>query len=58
MIHKLQPLPLSRTRATHRRQLVAPWGVLPMNLEEARFFRSWLVYESDSGLSQMHGYVN
>ena len=63
MIHKLQPSPLFNTHGAPRRQPpprqpIAPWGTPPVNVEDTRFFRSWLVYDSDFEITRTHGRVN
>jgi len=48
MNYKLQPFPVTRS---HESRVHLPSrkarGVAPENLEDAKFFRSWLVYDSD-----------
>ncbi len=57
-MNKLQPSPLFSTRATPLRQSVAAWGVPPRSVDETKFFRSWLVYDSDFELTRTQGRVN
>jgi hypothetical protein len=48
MSHKLQPFPMSSARESRVHLPVSKaLGVPPENSEEAKFFRSWLVYDSD-----------
>jgi len=48
MKNKLQPFPMSSARQSHAHSPASKaWGVPPENSEEAKFFRSWLVYDSD-----------
>jgi hypothetical protein len=48
MNYKLQPFPVTSTRES---RVLPPssktWGVAPESLEDPKFFRSWLVYDSD-----------
>lgn len=57
-MNKLQPSPLFNPPAATLRQPVAHWGALPPNPEDTRFFRSWLVYDSDLEFSRTSGRVN
>ena len=57
-MNKLQPSPLSMAREAPAVQRIAPWASLPANLEQTRFFRSWLVYDSDLDLNRTHGRLN
>jgi hypothetical protein len=58
MIEKLQPSPASGARGAPLRVSIAPWGSRPANLQQVRFFRSWLVYDSDFESNRTHGRIN
>ncbi|MGA8762894.1 MAG: hypothetical protein WB562_08530 [Candidatus Sulfotelmatobacter sp.] len=57
-MNKLQPSPLFNTRGMPLRQSIAPWGAPPLSLEDTRFFRSWLVYDSDLETNRTRGRLN
>jgi hypothetical protein len=57
-MNKMQPSPLLNILGTPLRQPVAPWGIPPINVENTKFFRSWLVYDSDFEISRTRGRVN
>lgn len=46
-MNKLQPSPLSSTRGTPLHQPIGPWGSPPANLDEVKFYRTWLVFDSE-----------
>jgi hypothetical protein len=50
-MNKLQPSPLFSTRGAPLHQPIGPWGVPPVNLEEVKFFRTWLVFDSEDSES-------
>ncbi len=59
MSHKLQLSPVFKTRESPWRIPVqVRWGTPPGNLEDARFFRSWLVYDSDLEMTRTRGRIN
>ena len=51
MNYKMQLSPISSTHKSHIRLPRARW-------EEARFFRSWLVYDSDLEATRTRGRIN
>lgn len=55
IMNKLQPSPLFNARGTPP---ITTWGTPQLNLEQTKFFRSWLVYDSDFEVSRTHGRVN
>jgi hypothetical protein len=46
-MNKLQPSPLPSTRGTPLHQPIGPWGSPPVHLDNMRFFRAWLVFDSE-----------
>ena len=63
MSQKLQLSPVFSTRESPLHMPIqARWGALPNHLEGAKFFRSWLVYDSDFDSdfeqSRTRGHVN
>jgi hypothetical protein len=59
MSYKSQLFPLSSTCETPLRQRISQaWGSSPSNLEDTRFLRSWLVYDSELETGRTRGRVN
>lgn len=59
MNYKLQFSPLSSTGESHvSRPLRERWGLPSSNWEDAKFFRSWLVYDSGLEMSRNRGRFN
>jgi hypothetical protein len=64
MSYKSQIFPLSSTRETPLRRLIShSWGSSPanlrdMNLQDMKFLRSWLVYDSEIQTGRAPGRVN
>jgi hypothetical protein len=56
MNYKLQMSPLSVTQS--QSVLGKGWDASPANWADAKFFRSWLVYDSDLESSRTRGRVN
>jgi hypothetical protein len=52
----LQPSPTRESRV--HLPVSKPWGAPPANLEEAEFFRSWLVYDFDLETTRTRSRVN
>ena len=59
MNYRLQPFPTSGTRESRTRQpLAEPWGVPRLRSEDAKFFRSWFVYDSGLKTASPRGRFN
>jgi len=56
MNYKLQPSPTFSTRV--HLPISRPLGALPANRADAKFFRSWLVYDSGLETNRTPGRVN
>lgn len=55
MDYRMQPSPMSGTPGVHLNESLNP---SPVNREEAKFLRSWLVYDSDLDLNRTGGPMN
>jgi hypothetical protein len=53
MNYRLQPSPISH--AHDSLPFSEHWQAMPADSEEIKFFRSWLVYDSDLGLNRTPG---
>lgn len=59
MNYKLQFSPISSTGESHvGRPLRERWGASLASREDAKFFRSWLVYDSDLEATRTRGRIN
>lgn len=59
MSYRLQPFPTSGTRESRTGQpLAEPWGGPRLRPEDAKFFRSWLVYDFGQKAVPPRGHVN
>jgi hypothetical protein len=59
MSYKSQLFPLSSTSETPLRQRISQaWGSSQSNLQDIKFLRSWLVYDSELDSSRTRGRVN
>ena len=59
MSYKSQLFPLSSTRERPLRQRISQaWGSSPSNLQDIKFLRSWLVYDSELESSRTRGRFN
>jgi hypothetical protein len=59
MSYKSQLFPLSSTSESPLRQRISQaWGSSPSSLQEVKFLRSWLVYDSELESSRTRGRVN
>jgi hypothetical protein len=59
MSYRLQPFPTSGTRESRPGQpLAEPWSAPRLKPEDAKFFRSWFVYDFDPKTIHPHGRVN
>ena len=58
MSYKLQLFPLSSTEAILKRLPAKIAGEMPANVEDARFLRSWLVYDSEIQRNRTTGRSN
>jgi hypothetical protein len=59
MNHRLQLSPLSTSTKLHTGLTFAGrWGRPLANLEDVKFFRSWLVYDSDLEVNRSSGRLN
>jgi hypothetical protein len=59
MSYKSQLFPLSSTCDTPLRQRISQaWGSSQSNLQDIKFLRSWLVYDSELESSRTQGRVN
>jgi len=59
MSYKVWQLPPLSTRSTKARiPITGPWSSLPANSQDAKFLRSWLVYDSDLADGVPEGGVN
>jgi hypothetical protein len=59
MSFKSQLFPLSSTCETPLRQRASQaWGASPSSLQDVKFLRSWLVYDSELESSRTHGRFN
>ncbi len=58
MSYKSQLYPASRASETPLRERIShSWGSVPANLEDMKFLRSWLIYDSKIGNSQIRPVV-
>ena len=58
MSYKSQLTSPSAGKATRHLPVQGSWGSLPANLQEVKFLRSWLVYDSDFPRRYVPGRVN
>jgi hypothetical protein len=57
-MNKMQFSAMFNDRGSALRQSINAWGTRPVSLEDTKFFRSWLVYDSDLETNRTRGRIN